>query len=187
MLSRNIFPGIRFVDDDARAVRLNGRMTDEQAPVPLDARAGERGRLFWGIKASFREYVTSAEGTIGGSAVGEDGVGVFEERPVEQADAAALRYAGTLRFEAYGGMLSVQVDDPVVEFGETPLLRATTASGPVVFARLGPLPEAVQEGGLRVWRDVPAVLTPGAATILGGVYPPGTALDPVTFSSSTSA
>ncbi|WP_448256005.1 HtaA domain-containing protein [Microbacterium aurum] len=157
-------------------------MTDTNSPRP----PAPRGSLVWGIKESFRAYVHSAEGTIDGTAARPDGLGEFKELAEGRGDPATLAYVGTLRFDAYGGMLSVHLDDPVIELGEHPGLRATAASRDVVFATLGPLPEPVDEGGLRVWRDVPAVLAPAAAGLLGGVYPPGTALDPVTFSSATS-
>lgn len=146
------------------------------------SRSDEGGSLVWGVKSSFRAYVRDAEGIIAGDAAGEDGVGVFAQLAEAAEPGTDLRYTGSLRFDAHGGMLSVELTDPVVRLGEHPQLWATTESGILPVATLGPLPEPVDAGGLRTWQDVPAALTPSAVSLLGGVYPAGTLLDTVSFS-----
>jgi hypothetical protein len=144
--------------------------------------------LAWGVKQSFRSYIDAAGGTIalaGGAERAADGGFVFTQA---QESTLALgadgrltgvgRFAGEVRFQAHGGMLSVNLAAPWVEATETgPVLSlAESPTRRVVFAKLdaGALtPEA--DGTL----SLAAAITLDGMFILGDHYPPGTALDPV--------
>lgn len=137
-------------------------------------------RLVWGVKQSFRNYVEGSGGSIAienGAARADDGTFVFEATADSDLtlDGGALsgagRFAGTLKFEAHGGLLRVTLTDPWIEpsDGGFVLSIAETATRRTAIVKLGP-PE---DGAL------PATTTLDGMMIIGDHYPPGTVLDPV--------
>ena len=174
-------------------------------PPPVVVPTPTAGSLSWGVKASFRSYVTGpiatgAISTTGASASG--GAFVFP-----QTDAALLvnglgtaSYAGTVRFTGHSGVLDLRLSDPQVRIDSatsgTLLLRVNGGTR-VAFASLalGSGSQSTDATGAVRYANVPATLTAAgsSAFTFGGssFYPAGTALDAVTFTvgsaNSTSA
>ncbi len=145
-------------------------------------------RLTWGVKASFRAYVEAAEGTItlgDGTTRDEDGSFVFMAVPggdlaiaPDGSATGAIRFQGTVTFNAHGGMLKATLTELGLEAGADGLfltaLEAPQNSSRCAIAKLGPV---------EVGADNAIIL--GAEITLDGMYqiadnyPPGTVLDPV--------
>jgi len=120
-------------------------------------------RLTWGVKASFRAYVEAAGGTISVSdGPTRDANGAFVFTALPGGDLAipgdgpptgALRFQGTVAFEAHGGMLRASLAELGAE-AEQDRLVLTAAQAPggtrrCIIARLGP-------GGVdSAWRNHP--------------------------------
>lgn len=142
--------------------------------------------LQWGVKQSFRAYVEGAGGTISTGAGAErapDGAIVF---PAEDSDLTigadgALqglgKFAGEVRFEAHGGMLSVRLGGLSLEVGaDSASLKVTEEHGnPVEIANLDLAAAAHEDGSL----VIPAKLSMDGSYLLGDHYPPRTLIDPV--------
>lgn len=148
------------------------------------------GRLSWGVKQSFRQYVEMSGGSVtvgGGAARDEDGGFVFAALPgfdLSLNDAGrptgSGRFAGEIGFEAHGGMLRMSLAELGVETGANGLVL-TCADGPakdrrVEIARLDADAITVEPDGAV---SIPAKITLDGMMILGDHYPPGTVLDPV--------
>lgn len=145
-------------------------------------------QLTWGVKASFRNYVEAAEGSItvsDGAIRAEDGTFVFAAEPdgdlVIAADGSAsgaTRFRGTVTFEAHGGMLKSTLAELAVEASENGLVL-TVLDGPMNKRRC-----AVAELGVINVGPDKAVTMNSQITVDGMYqiadnYPPGTELDPV--------
>ncbi len=145
-------------------------------------------KLTWGVKASFRSYVEVAGGTTilsDGATRAEDGTFVFAAVPggdlaiAEDGSATgAMRFQGTVIFEAHGGMLKTTLTELGLEAGEDGLvlsaLETNLGRDRCVIAELGPVEVGPDNA-----------LTLGVAITLDGMYqiadnyPPGTELDPL--------
>ena len=145
-------------------------------------------RLTWGVKASFRSYVEAAGGAItlsDGATRAEDGSFVFTAVPggdltiaPDGSATGAMRFQGTITFDAHGGMLKATLAELGVEAGPEGLvltaLEAPMNQGRCAIARLGPV-DVGPDG----------TITLGAEITLDGMYqiadnyPPGTELDPL--------
>lgn len=143
-------------------------------------------KLNWGVKASFRSYVEVAGGSItlsDGATRAEDGTFVFSAVPGGDLDIApdgaatgAMRFAGTVVFEAHGGMLKATLTELGLEV-EADGLVLTAQEAPMnqnrcTIAKLGPVeigPDNVIEVGAEITLD-------GMFQIADN-YPPGTQLD----------
>lgn len=133
--------------------------------------------LVWGIRGSLLRYVDSSGGSVSLAppAAWSDGLFRFPSRPGEPGD--ALKFVGEVLIRAHGGLLDVQIADPALELVDgigilsvavldrsrryrlaSVVREDTDLDGPVVFA---------------------AVLHEEAASLFGGVYEVGTALDPI--------
>ena len=145
-------------------------------------------RLTWGVKASFRSYVEGAGGSIevsDGASRAEDGSIVFEAAPggdlVLDADgnvSGAMRFEGTVTFEAHGGMLKTVLTDLGLEVGSEGLVL-TAPDAPLnqdrcEIAKLG-APEIGADGVA----TLSAEITVDGMYQIADNYPPGTELDPV--------
>jgi len=159
------------------------------AATPIRANAAT---LTWGVKQSFRNYVEGSGGTIEaglGAARVDDGTFTFDAAP---GPGAGLRlgadgkltgqgsFAGEVRFQAHGGMLSVFMADPAVEVGEAGAFL-TVYDTPerirrIPLAKLDLNGAAVGDDGALV---VPAVMSMEGWQVLGDHYLPMTPLDPV--------
>ncbi|NEW77668.1 HtaA domain-containing protein [Streptomyces rhizosphaericus] len=162
------------------------------------------GNLDWGVKKSFRDYVTGpiAKGKItlsGGAAEHGDGYRFPHGEGAYDAGGGSLDAAfdGAVRFTGHEGSLDLKFSDLNVEVkGAKGALVAdvsskdretgkVTESDDVTVADLATgsgLPEP--EDGVITLTDVPAALTADGAKAFGGFYAAGDALDPVTVAVS---
>lgn len=145
-------------------------------------------RLSWGVKASFRNYVEAAGGSIDlsdGATRAEDGTFVFNAIPggdlsiaPDGSASGAMRFEGTITFDAHGGMLKSTLTELGVEGGADGLvltaLQAPLNRDRCAIATLSPVDAGPDDA-----------ITLGAQITLDGMYqiadnyPPGTELDPV--------
>ncbi|KID29137.1 Htaa protein [Prauserella sp. Am3] len=159
--------------------------------------------LTWGLKRSFVAYVARLRdggcGAKDGGSVVDGSYFHFEPaEPVEtagsdesvRADPNVLRYRGDVRLVGHAGLLYVMLYDPWIEFtdGGARLTVVDIEHWPdttrrTPLAELAPA-EPVVEAGLRVWRDVPAVLTEDGRELFNEQYETGQPLDPVTFTAA---
>ena len=85
-------------------------------------------KLTWGVKASFSGYVEASEGSItlsDGATRTEEGTFVFMAQPggdlsiaADGSATGAMRFQGTVVFEAHGGMLKSTLAELGLEAGE---------------------------------------------------------------------
>ncbi len=97
-------------------------------------------KLVWGVKASFRSYVEAAEGTItlsDGATRADDGTFIFIAEPggdlviaPDGTATGAMRFQGSVMFEAHGGMLKSTIRELGIEAGEDGLVL-TVLDGPI--------------------------------------------------------
>lgn len=145
-------------------------------------------RLIWGVKASFRSYVEAAGGSIvlsDGATRAKDGAFVFSAVPggdltiaSDGSATGAMRFEGTVTFDAHGGMLNTTLTELGLEVGTEGLVLTAPGSQPnqdrYAIAKLGPVEVGPDD-----------VITVGAEITLDGMYqiadnyPPGTELDPL--------
>lgn len=142
--------------------------------------------LTWGVKASFRRYVEAADGSTtlsDGATQAEDGSFVFKAMPGGDLSIApdgsatgAVRFQGTVTFEAHGGMLKATLAELGIEAGTDGLvltaLEAPMNQGRCAIAQLGP----VEVGAVDVM-TIGAKITFDGMYQIADNYPPGTELD----------
>ncbi|AWB88424.1 HtaA domain-containing protein [Salinibacterium hongtaonis] len=153
------------------------------------------GSLTWGIKDSFRSYITSsiAHGTISTSgARASGGSYVFGQAAggsyTEAAGVGTSNYSGAVRFTGHAGILDVTISNPVVRVDSatsgTLFVTANGSQLAIASLNLAAANRSVNNGAV-TYSGVPAVLTSagtGVFALTGSpFYPVGTALDPVTF------
>lgn len=183
------------------------------AAVPLGAAyaapaAVTGGSLSWGVRQSFRNYITGPIGagtiTTAGGATQAGGNGVFTF-PItggsSDAGVADVASAGSVRFAGHHGILDVQLSDVrvavaggqgsiVVDAVSNEFIDTVTQGNPIsyddaTFATLdlsGVTPAV--SGNSITYANVPATLAADGSQILGSgnFYAAGEAIDPVTFS-----
>ncbi|WP_181789965.1 HtaA domain-containing protein, partial [Streptomyces phytophilus] len=147
------------------------------------------GAVDWGVRRTFRDYVTGpvAQGSwrLGGGA--QDGGALFRFGGAKGSyDAGKQRleasFSGTLRFT--GERLDLRLSDVsvTVEGGRGTLVAdvaddgATSGATPLVTFEAGRLRA---KGGLVAVAEAPAKLTAEGARAFGGLYGAGTEMDPV--------
>jgi hypothetical protein len=145
-------------------------------------------RLTWGVKASFRSYVEAAGGSVtlsDGATRGEDGSFIFNALPggdlsiaPDGSASGAMRFQGTVTFDAHGGMLKATLAELGVEVGADGLvltaLEAPMNQGRCAIAQLGPV-----EFGEDNAMTIKAEITFDGMYQIADNYPPGTELDPL--------
>lgn len=161
------------------------------------------GDMDWGIKTSFRNYVL---GPAAGSITPSDGAtanadGSFDYQPGSgtYAPGAAIdaTFGGQVFFTGHDGILKFTLTDPQVSYdGAAGTLYADVVSsapfGPdagketsypnVDFATLDLSGVTLTDDGSSLSvTGIPATLTEHGAEAFAGFYPPGTALDPISF------
>lgn len=185
--------------------------TTTEAPtgttVPGDGATVTGGHLDWGVKASFRSYVTSpiAAGSVTtaeGATTNPDGTLRFPVAAgTASADGSAFAadFGGSVRFTGHGGELDlllsgieVRVDGDRGTLVADVTSHALAPAGAAAPAASNELPDvelaaldlsAVTPGsvGLTVtWPGIAAALTEAGAPAFGGFYAAGDALDPLT-------
>lgn len=160
------------------------------------------GKLDWGVKQSFRNYIANvAQGTItvagGATQAPSNGVFTFPSVPswAGQTEIDAT-FVGSVRFQAHGGALDVTVGDLRVEAsGDTGSVIADVTSlpnepdsDPVLYddvtiadLDLTGITPVVSSGSI-TWTGVPATLTEDGVPAFADFYAEGTELDPLTIS-----
>ncbi|MFJ8477064.1 HtaA domain-containing protein [Kitasatospora sp. NPDC094011] len=171
------------------------------AAAPAKAEFGN-GALDWGVRRTFRDYVTGtiAQGRweLGGGAA--DGGAFFRWTPAKgtydpaTGDLTAA-FTGTVRFtglrsgESYGLDLTLANPGVTVADGRGRLLADVSGRTPdgatqqltgVELATFDPA-GLKPEGGLLKAVELPLKLTEGGAKAFGGLYPAGTEMDPLSF------
>jgi hypothetical protein len=173
-----------------------------QAAPPVGAATVTGGHADWGVRASFRSYVTGpiAQGSVTVSdGVTTNGDGSFRWPGAAGAyDAGAVDagFDGTVRFVGHAGALDMTVSglEVVITSATTGTLYADVVSKSfedgeldtytdVAFATLdltGITPS--ESGSTFTWSAIPATLTADGSAAFSSFYPAGTVLDPVTAS-----
>ncbi|MFJ5924409.1 HtaA domain-containing protein [Kitasatospora sp. NPDC092948] len=156
----------------------------------------DTGSLDWGVKASFRNYVTGPAGggsvdLTGGATTNADGSYHFNLAsagydPTTHSLNAA--FTGGVRFLAHDGALDVAISDlRITTSGTTGTLTADTASKETVGAPAPTLRQDVPLATFTVARDTtngtatPAKLTAEGAKAFAGFYQAGAELDPLSI------
>ena len=145
--------------------------------------------LIWGLKESFRNYVEATGGTIvteNGAERSADGSILFT---LNASDALKLdadgkpqgqgSFAGKVTFKSHGGMLSIEIADPIVEINDAGARLTVAVEGGadrIEIAKLDLSAMSAEEANEPL---IPAALSMDAYHLLDGQYTPGTALDPV--------
>ncbi|TBN57602.1 hypothetical protein EYE40_09505 [Glaciihabitans arcticus] len=158
------------------------------------------GSLSWGIKQSFRDYVTGtiAKGSIlttgvtstGGSfGFGQTTGGTW----TELTGLGSSNYSGSVRFIGHNGLLDVSIANPTVRIesaSSATLLVSVNGGQPIEFATMD-LSAGIRSTPNNAVRyaEVPAVLTAAGAAVFAyngqAFYPAGTAIDPLSFTIGT--
>ncbi|MFJ7279654.1 HtaA domain-containing protein [Kitasatospora sp. NPDC098663] len=181
--------------------------TAEAPTTPPVAQAPARtefanGALDWGVRRTFRDYVTGAiaQGRWELGAGAADGGAYFRWTPAKggydpaNGDLTAA-FTGTVRFtglrsgDSYGLDLTLANPGVTVAGGQGRLVADVSGRTPdgatqqltgVELAAFDPA-GLKPEGGLLKAVEVPLKLTEGGAKAFGGLYPAGTEMDPLSF------
>ena len=147
-------------------------------------------KLVWGVKASFRNYVEAAEGSItvsNGAIKADDGTFVFTAKPggdlaiaPDGSASGAMHVQGTVTFEAHGGMLKSTLTDLAVEAAEDGLVL-TVLDAPMNKRRCAIADLNLVESRFGCRGHERQITIDGMYQIADN-YPPGTELDPVLLS-----
>ncbi|MDD7928442.1 HtaA domain-containing protein [Microbacterium thalli] len=162
----------------------------ETVPMPsCVARSVSGATIQWGVKESYRSYITGpiARGEISGG--WGSGSGAYSP----ENDRGRVSFGGAVHYTGHGGLLDMTLSNPRVQ-----VTGANTASlivnvqskgyngssdvnaNGVVFAALS-LPAATETANRVSWDGAAATLTAAGAEAFGGFYAAGEALDPVSF------
>jgi len=147
--------------------------------------------LLWGVKQSFRSYVSRSPGSrvFLDAAAGVSATGEYYFPPDPESrdtfDPATghgvLHFRGQVHFVAHHGFLSVRLTDPRVSFrGADAELSFTTGDGAddVILARLRPATPR-HEGSALTWPQIAACVHEDGVETFGGTYAVGHPLDAV--------
>ncbi|MFD5435240.1 HtaA domain-containing protein [Kitasatospora sp. NPDC127067] len=183
------------------AAPASGPTGEPTAQAP--ARTGfADGALDWGVRRTFRDYVTGAVAQgrweLGGGAA--DGGAFFRWTPAKGGYDPATgeltaAFTGTVRFtgmragDGYGLDLTLANPGVTVSGGRGRLLADVSGRTPDGGTRQLPGVELATfdpaglkaEGGLLRAVELPLELTEGGAEAFGGLYPAGTVMDPLSF------
>ncbi|MFJ6013249.1 HtaA domain-containing protein [Streptomyces sp. NPDC092952] len=158
----------------------------------------EDAAVDWGVRRTFREYVTGSVGkgkwTLADGA--RDGGALFRfPRGTGTYDPAKrtldAEFAGSVRFTAADGLdLELSAVAVRIEAGRGTLLADVSGDGerrravPLVTF---PAKDLAPKNGLAVLTEAPATLTSGGAKTFGTLYRAGTAMDPVSLAVAVDA
>ncbi|MGW1814587.1 HtaA domain-containing protein [Streptomyces sp. NPDC002125] len=190
------------VDTEAPAAAKQPSRSAEPSPSATKKKesAGrfEDAAVDWGVRRTFREYVTGSIGrgkwTLSGGA--QDGGALFRFPQGKGTYDAAKRkldatFAGSVRFTGADGLdLELAGFAARVASGKGTLLADVTSGGTidkgvplVTFAAK----DFTLEDGLAVLTEAPATLTADGAKAFGSLYKAGTAMDPVSLAVAVDA
>ncbi|WP_411699034.1 HtaA domain-containing protein [Conyzicola sp.] len=165
------------------------------APVATPASLAA-GSLTWGVKQSFRDYVTGsiAKGAVTTSGVASSGSSyTFGQAAGGTFDRASgvgsSNYSGSVRFTGHAGLLDITLGNPVVRVDSAAsgtLLVSVNGGASTPFATLDLAAGSRSTPGNAVsYSGVPASLTSQGAAVFSlngsGFYSTGTPLDAVSF------
>ncbi|MFF2012482.1 HtaA domain-containing protein [Streptomyces sp. NPDC058195] len=158
----------------------------------------EDAAVDWGVRRTFREYVTGEVGkgkwTLADGA--RDGGALFRfPRGTGTYDPAGrtldATFAGSVRFTAADGLdLELSAVAVRIEAGRGTLLADVRGDGErhrAVPLITFPAKDLAPENGLAVLTEAPATLTASGAKAFGGLYRAGTAMDPVSLAVAVDA
>ncbi|MFG3342248.1 HtaA domain-containing protein [Glycomyces sp. NPDC048151] len=160
--------------------------------APANAEDLSGGRLDWGVKESFRSYITGsiAKGEVqtGDGASAVDGAYRFHSATGTYEDGiAAIDYTGWVYFWGHDGELDLTFANPSVEYsGSSGTLYVYVNGTRTDMASLSGAELSVSGGTLSV-SGASATLTANGAEAFAGYYEPGEQLDPVSFSADIAA
>ncbi|MER7866248.1 HtaA domain-containing protein [Streptomyces cellulosae] len=178
----------------ARSTATRSPVTKSPKPKKSDTAAKSTGlvdgAVDWGVRRTFREYVTGdiarggwtlTSGALDGGALFRfpGGQGTFEDGDLTAAFRGAVRFTGDHGLDLRLTGVRVTVDD-----GKGTLYADVTS--PDHTGRKVPLVTFAAKhlkarNGLVTVTEAPAKLTAWGAEAFGGMYPAGTAMDPVTL------
>ncbi|MEU5875126.1 HtaA domain-containing protein [Glycomyces sp. NPDC047369] len=174
----------------AAACALAAALLAWAAPAHADELSG--GRLDWGVKESFRSYITGpiAQGEVqtGDGASTADGAYRFHSASGSYEDGTAVvDYQGWVYFWGHDGELDLTFANPSVEYsGSSGTLYVYVNGTRTDMASLSGA--SLQAGGGTVSvSGAAATLTANGATAFAGYYEAGQELDPVSFSADVAA
>lgn len=174
----------------------NNTPTSHPGPHSTTADAAKAGYLRWGVKSSFRDYVIGpiAKGSIttsGGAVADGAGYQFGQSRTTADPPAAAgnTSYSGAVRFAGHHGALDLTFRSPILRItGRSTAVLSLEVSG---FGRLNVASVALNAATRQVgpasvaYSGAPTTLTAAGSKVFSYVgssfYPPGTAMDPLTF------
>jgi hypothetical protein len=160
------------------------------------------GSLDWGLKESFRSYITGpiAQGTIsvsGGTIRNADGTFKFPAASGSYDNAAGtatLSFGGAVRFLGHNGELDMTLSNlRIVLNGTTGTLTTDIVSDGATFSNTAFVTldltgiSPTVSGNRFTWTGVPTSLTPPGSTAFSGFYPAGQVMDPISFTLDTGA
>jgi hypothetical protein len=161
--------------------------------APTTVVAAREGALLWGVKSSFRSYITGpiAKGAIAvsGGASAEDGLFRFGQTASALTDGrGTASYGGSVRFTGHAGVLDLTFSDPQVRIDSASSAALVVSVGgrrtELAALDLSAGTRSDAEGAI-AYSSVPATLTASGAGVFSygssQFYAPGTAMDAVTF------
>ncbi|WP_030019791.1 HtaA domain-containing protein [Streptomyces monomycini] len=176
-----------------------GRASGAAAPAPASGKVLD-GTLDWGVKQSFREYITGpiahGKAELAGGAV-TSAAGYRFPKGHGTYDAAkttlAAQFNGSVRFTGHGGVLDLKFSNlKVTASGTKGTLvadvsakaratgKVTDTPGMAVADLKIPAGALTAKNGVVTLKNVPATLTAAGSKAFDSMYQPGQALDPVT-------
>ncbi|WP_203675763.1 HtaA domain-containing protein, partial [Cellulomonas phragmiteti] len=172
---------------------LRQAVTVTAAPARCVARSVSGATLTWGVRDSFRTYVTGpvARGTVTASGVSGSGPWTWSGgtgRIDPGGPAGAASWSGSVAFAGHGGQLALTIADPRVQVTSASSATLTaTVTSPDGASRVTLATLALSAGsrstseGRVAYTGVPATLTAAGAAGFAGFYAAGEPLDMVAF------
>ncbi|MFD8478295.1 HtaA domain-containing protein [Kitasatospora sp. NPDC059673] len=170
--------------------------------APPAATSFSNGALDWGVRRTFRDYVTGsiAQGSWQPTDGAADGGAFFRWTPghgtwdattgtLDAAFTGAVHFTGLRQGDTLGLDLTFANPRLTVTHGQGRLLADVNGRTPDGSTRTSPATELATfpatalkaENGLLTATDLPLTLTTSGAQAFGSLYPAGTELDPLTF------
>ncbi|MFJ5231286.1 HtaA domain-containing protein [Kitasatospora sp. NPDC088391] len=175
--------------------------TAPAAPAPTAA-AFDRGALDWGVRRTFRDYVTGsiAQGSWQPGGGAADGGAFFRWTPahgtwnagtraLDAAFTGAVRFTGLRQGDTLGLDLTLAAPHVTTDGDRGTLTVEVSGRTPDGTTRTAAATELATfdaralktENGLLTAAELPLTLTPAGARAFGALYPAGTEMDPLTF------
>ena len=190
---------IAFAPDEpllhsARTMSFSLAIDDGSGEALFVSEPTESGYLKWGVKSTFRSYITGsiAKGSISTTEAGRTGSQFLfgQAQPVLDTEQwSQVAYRGAVTFRGHSGVLNVTLANPRISkvSDSRATLSADFEGSRVTIAELNLARGAkTSANGLLSYTDVPATLLSTGVGVFSyngaGFYPAGEALDPVSFS-----